>query len=260
MNIFTKYIAVVLLLLSWPAMAAEEKANLFTLSYAQAEEAVSSALADKGASQKVAALINGRSSDAMYSYTKPLIVETRGLQFDNATGRWSASLLISSEGQVVTAMPASGRYDVLNEIAVLKHSVQRGQIIEANDIEIHDIAASQMRSDTVTDMSTLIGKSPAYSITAGRPIREHEVALPAMVKKSAMVQMHYRSPGMEITTSGQALEDGAKGAIINVKNLASNKTVQATVDNATSVSVTSPAEKETEASAKPTIGDVYATN
>src|SRR5689334_4442466 len=118
------------LFIAGPALAEETtKANLFTLSYAEAEQVVSAALADKGAAEKTAAFINGRSDEALYAYTKPLSVETRSLQFDKKTGRWSANLLISAEGQVVTAMPAAGRFDVLTEIPVLKRSVKRGDVI-----------------------------------------------------------------------------------------------------------------------------------
>jgi flagella basal body P-ring formation protein FlgA len=260
MNTLYKYIVVVLLLLSWPALAAEEKAKLFTLSYAQAEEAVSAALADKGVAEKVAAFINGRQKDDFYSYSKPLTVETRGLQFDKTSGRWSANLLMLSAGEVVTALPASGRFDVLAEIPVLKRVVKNGQLIEAADVEIRDIAVSQVRSDTVTDMASLIGKSPAYSVSPGRPIRTHEISAPPMIKKNSLVQMHYRSPGMEITTSGQAMEDGAKGDIINVKNIASKKIIQTVVEDTASVSVSSPAEQRVQIDGKPSVGDLYATN
>src|ERR1700741_2543355 len=99
---------IALILLASPAWALQEsdKAHLFTLSYAQAEEAVGAALADKGVAEKVAAFINGRMDEALYSYGKPGTVAVRGLQLDKAASRWTANLLMVSEGEVVTAMPA----------------------------------------------------------------------------------------------------------------------------------------------------------
>jgi flagella basal body P-ring formation protein FlgA len=259
MRTFFTYMLVALLLSS-PGLAAEEQGGAFTLTYAEAEKVASAALADKGVAEKVAAFINGRQNETLYSYGKPLSVEARGVQFDKTASRWSANLIILSEGEVVTALPAAGRFDVLTEIPVLKRAATSGKLIEASDIEIRDIAVSQVRGDTVTDMASLIGKSPSYSITAGRPIRVHEVSLPPMIKKNSLVQMHYRSPGMEITTSGQAMEDGHKGDVINVKNLASKKIVQTMVEDTASVVVSGPAQQRVEMSVKPSFGDLYATN
>lgn len=252
-------ILVILVFLAMPVRA-EETSGLFKLSYAEAEKAAGAALADKGVAEKVAAFINGRQSETLYSYGKPISVEVRGVQFDKTSSRWSGNLIILSGNDVVTALPASGRFDILAEIPVLKQNVKYGKVIEANDIEIRDIAVSQVRGDTVTDIASLVGKSPSYSITAGRPIRTHEVSLPPMIKKNSLVQMHYRSPGMEITTSGQAMEDGRKGEIINVKNLASKKIIQTVVEDTASVRVSSSAQQRVEIDVKPSMGDLYATN
>ncbi len=259
MKLFLTLAFIIAALPAWPALA-EENSGLFTLSYAEAEEAAGAALAAKGVAEKVAAFINGRDNKTLYSYSKPLSVEARGVQFDKTASRWSANLIIFSEGEVVTALPASGRFDVLAEIPVLKRTVKYGKVIEANDIEIRDIAVSQVRSDTITDIASLVGKMPAYSITAGRPMRIHEISIPPMIKKNSLVQMHYRSPGMEISTSGQAMEDGHKGDIIQVKNLASKKIVQTTVEDTASVVVSAPAQQRVQLSVKPSMEDSYATN
>ncbi len=78
------------------------------------------------------------------------------------------------------------------------------------------------------------------------------------MKKNNIVQMRYISPGMEIVTSGQAMEDGAKGNLIGVKNLASKKIVQAMVEDSGNVIVSPPEPKRAETT--PSLGDLYATN
>lgn len=253
--------AVVMALSPLPSRADEALANdkepLFKLTYQQAEEAVSQALADKGAGLKVGAMINGRSNDALFSHSAPLRVEIRGLQFDKPSGHWSGNLLAVADGEVITAVPAAGRFDELAEIPMLKRTLRNGELIAAKDIEIRDIPVGQTRSDTITDMDSLIGKSPSHSISAFRPIRQHEIGAPPLVKKNNIVQMHYKSPGMEITTTGQAMEDGAKGSVISVRNMASKRVVQAVVDDAGSVSIAAPEASRAET---PAIGDLYARN
>ncbi len=237
------FIALLFSFITLPALAAEladtDKANLFPLSYADAEEAVSRALADKGAADKVAAKINGRGDNTpLYSYTAPLTVDVRGLRFDKPSGHWSANLLLLANGSVVSALPASGRFDEMVEVPMLKRALNNKNVISTSDIEVRDMPISQTRVDVITDIASLIGKSPVYSVSAYRPIRDHEIATPPLVRKSNIVQMRYLSPGMEITTTGQALDDGAKGTVINVRNLASKKIVQAVVEDSATVSVT----------------------
>lgn len=243
-----------------PAMAMpqdENKNYLFTVSYAEAEEAVAHALADAGAADKVAARINNRKYDTpLFSYSKPMTVELRGLKFDKASLHWSGNLLAISDKEVITAIPAAGRFDELTEVPVLRKQVQNGQVITAENIEIRDIPAGQVRVDTITDMGSLVGKSPTRQISASRPIRDHEIGQPPLVKKNSIVQMRFISPGMEITTSGQALSDGAKGASIEVRNMSSKRIVQAIVEDVATVSVSPP---DTTKRAE-TPGGSYATN
>ena len=123
------------------------------------------------------------------------------------------------------------------------------------DIEIRDFAITHTRADTVTDIASLVGKSPVRTISPERPIREQEVVSPAIVKKNALVQMHYHSPGMEITTTGQAMTDGAKGDVINVRNVTSKKIVRDIVDNNGSVVIPNSGVETTQLN-----GGNYATN
>lgn len=219
----------------------ENKDYLFPLTYQEAEEAISRALADKGAGEKIAATMNGRNlNKPLFSYSKPMRVELRGLRFDEAAQHWSGNLLVIAEEEVVTAMPAAGRYDQMVEVPVLKRPVKNGSLIGISDIEIRDIPMTQTRTDTVTDIASLIGKSPVHSISASRPIREHEIEPPPLVKKNSIVQMRYTSPGMEITTTGQALDDGGKGNVIGVRNLSSKRVVQAVVEDVSAVTVLAP--------------------
>lgn len=210
----------------------------FELSYEDAEGAIGFALAEKGAGNKVLASITGdKKTEALFTYGRPITVEIRALKFDTTTKRWNASLMFVNEGTIVSAMPVTGRFEEVVEVPVLKRQVKNGDVIKASDIEIRDIAVSRTRSDTITDISSLVGKSPERSISPSRPIREAEIASPVLIKKNALVQMRYSSPGMEITATGQALEEGGKGSMISVRNLASKKLVRAQVADGQTVNI-----------------------
>ncbi|MBY0406281.1 MAG: flagellar basal body P-ring formation chaperone FlgA, partial [Rickettsiales bacterium] len=214
--------------------------NMFEVSYKDAETAISTALTEKGVADKVGALMDGRKNAALFVHSQPLRVETRGLKIDHDHHRWSGSVLfVAEDGAVISAIPASGHFSEMVEVPVLKRPVRNGDIIAESDIELRDFAKDRTRPDTISDLSSLIGKTPSRSISPYRPLRESEVTHLAIIKRDAMVQMTYTTPGMHISTTGQALAAGAKGDVIDVRNTASKKVVRAVIQTAESVQVLS---------------------
>jgi len=214
-----------------PAYHAQEPKQIFVLTAKDAEDAISAALSERGAGKKISAMITGRTEDTLFSYHAPINVEIRGLSYDNNNSRWQASLMFLSDGQVISAMPLAGRYDEVMSVPVLKRSVRPGDVILEADLEVRDFSLSRTRSDTIADAAALVGKSPVRSISAGRPIREQEIAQPALIRKNDIIQVEYRSPGISITTTAQALENGSQGSTISVRNLSSKKLVRAIVQD-----------------------------
>ena len=211
---------------------------IFNISYEDAEDAVSKALSEKVTDGKiVSAIISGKKTTPIYSYNKPISVEVRGLRSDSAANHWSASLVILENDAVISAQPISGRYKLMVEIPVLKQDVKNGEVIKDSDIENKVFAQELVHGDTVKNAADLIGKTPARTISPNRPIRTNEIGTPAIIKKNALVQMRYKTTNMEITTSGQAMSDGAKGDAIEVKNTTSKKTTRAVVVDSNTVDV-----------------------
>jgi flagellar basal body P-ring formation protein FlgA len=219
------------------AQSAQGDEALFTLNYEDAEEAVAKTLAAKGYGTSVGASINGRKTTPLYSSNKPVSVEIRGLRADTNGKSWSASMLILSDDVVISAMPLAGRYMEMVEIPTLKRAVRNGDVIAQEDITLKQYPADRMNGDTITDIAGLIGKSPVRSISAGRAVRTQEIAMPTVIKKNAIVQMRYKNGTMEISTTGQVLNDGATGDVVMVKNTTSNKTVRAVVADEHTVDV-----------------------
>ncbi len=211
-------------------------APYFRLTYADAEEAISQALAERGAGAKVSAdITNSQGEDYLFSFSQPISVEIRGLRFNPDTQRFSANLVSISGTDVISARPISGRYNEMVEVPVLKRSVRAGEIITASDVELRDYAKARARADTIVDMASLVGKSPERVISAGRPIRATELEQAAVVKKNGLVKMVYKDGGMAISTNGQAMTDGILGSVINVRNTESKKIVQGTVQDENTV-------------------------
>jgi flagellar basal body P-ring formation protein FlgA len=217
-----------------------ESRMLFQLTNVEAESAIAQALADKGAGDHINARILGRKNDVIFSYNKPVVAEIHGLRFEKRTHRWNASILFRSGEDVVSAIPASGSYEEMIAVPVLKREVRNDAVITPEDIEMRDFPMAQTRSDTIVSQQELLGKSPLRYISAQRPIRNGEIAMPAVVRKNSMIQIRFVSEGLHITTVGQALQDGAMGEVINVRNNNSKRVIRAIVENQGTVRVVTP--------------------
>jgi flagella basal body P-ring formation protein FlgA len=133
------------------------------------------------------------------------------------------------------------------QIPVLERQVRSGEVITADDIALSTFSGKNLRKNTITDNKELIGKSPRRMISQGRPVRQDEIGNPAVLLKGAHVTMLFKTRNLEITTLGEALENGAKGDVIRVKNLASKQIIDAVVEAPGRVRVASPETSAAEA-------------
>lgn len=133
------------------------------------------------------------------------------------------------------------------QVPVLKHLVRVGDVIAANDIDYQRIAPGEVRDNVITDANALIGKSPKHTLMQGRPIRQDEISSPTVLRKGTRVTMVYRSDNLEIRTLGEALDNGAKGDVVRVKNLTSKAIINGVVVNGDTISIASPESNSAEA-------------
>lgn len=223
------------------ASAPQSASYIFNISYEDAQDAVGKALTEKLPAEKageaISAMINGKKATPLYSSNKPIDVEIRGLRSDDKSHIWNASMVILSDDKVISALPLAGRYMVVNEVPVLKRQIRNGDLITDDDVEMQKFPQSRIYKDTIEDIASLVGNTPVRGISPNRPIRGSEVTPPALVKKNALVQMRYKTESMEITTEGQALANGAKGDVIDIRNVSSKKIARAVVAESNVVDV-----------------------
>ena len=167
-------------------------------------------------------------------------IEIDGLTIDRRTGR------ISTFVSAPAGDPAAERKHVTGELVyhvavpVLNHAVGPGAIIAASDLDTLKIQRERVGIDMATDAQQLIGKSPRRPLEAGIPVRLGDVALPLLVHKGQLVTIQLRTPSLELTAQGTALEDGAAGALVRIANTKSNRVIDATVSAPGTVAVNLP--------------------
>jgi len=148
--------------------------------------------------------------------------------FNKRTRRFKYKLKFSSD-DFSEVYDVTGSYDEIVSIPTMSVRIPNGTVIKAEDVEYVDIAKHKLRHDTILDKSQLIGKTLKHSKSALRPIRMRDVQQEQLVKRSDNIDIIYETPSITLTAKGIAIDGGAKGDVIRVRNTSSNKIVRAIV-------------------------------
>lgn len=210
-------------------IGAMPKQKYFQISNDDVAAAVATQMQNQGMGEKIIATMNPLPSPVLYAADHPLKLAIHGLQVDTEAKLWQGQAYILSANKTETVKPVAGRYDAAIRVPVLTRQLRTGDIIEERDLTMKTFPERQLRKDTITSSADLIGQSPRRIISADRPMRTAEITHPTVIKKGDLVEMNYSTPYMHIRTTGEALEDGAKGGLIRVKNSKSDKAISARV-------------------------------
>ena len=89
----------------------------------------------------------------------------------------------------------------------------------------------------LTDPADVIGLEARVALFAGRPIRQADLGIPAVVERNQIISLIYDGAGLYIKTEGRALDRAGPGELIRVMNLQSRSTVTARIDESGSAYV-----------------------
>jgi flagella basal body P-ring formation protein FlgA len=94
------------------------------------------------------------------------------------------------------------------------------------------------RNATAASAQEVLGKIAVVTLIPNEPIQPRMLRRPAAVQIGAIVSIRYELPGLSISASGTALQAGAIGERIRVKNLDSSAVLVGTVVDGGAVQVT----------------------
>jgi flagella basal body P-ring formation protein FlgA len=158
------------------------------------------------------------------------------LVFDRSSGRFTVTALPPS-GSATGQLPISGQVAATVEVPVLRDSVRRGDLVNADLVDYALIPANRLSGDYVLDIADLTGQAARRTLHPNRPIRSADLMPPIVVPKNKLVSMVYESGAMRVTAQGRAMDDGGAGDTITVLNTDSKRTVEAVIVDAETVTV-----------------------
>ena len=110
--------------------------------------------------------------------------------------------------------------------------IERGDTITAAQLKVAELDVRKAQRGFVNDIAAVVGQAAKRRLRADQLITPSLLAKPLLVRRGQQVKMIANQDGISATTMGEALEPGEQGAVIRVKNLRSEKIVEAQVIDA----------------------------
>jgi flagella basal body P-ring formation protein FlgA len=127
------------------------------------------------------------------------------------------------------------RVRLMQPVVVANRALSRGQRLEAQDLRIEHRDVGDLRRPAVRDPAQVLGYRVHRPIPPGRVVDAAMLSAPVLVERGRRVRLAVRTQGMDISMSGQAMEDGALGDTVKVRNTSSRAIVEGVVTGAGTV-------------------------
>jgi flagella basal body P-ring formation protein FlgA len=128
-----------------------------------------------------------------------------------------------------SALHFTGTLTETFDAVVSLHELVQGQALKASDVGIERRPKSEFTPTTLISLDQVQGLSAKHGLHASQVLRQTDVSKPELVGRNETVTIVYEVPGIRLTVLGKSAEPGGLGDSINVLNVQSKRTIQATV-------------------------------
>lgn len=169
-------------------------------------------------------------------YSAPMIaIEARPeadveqLDYDAASGRFTASFLLTGDGVETQRVRLDGVAQEMIEVAVPTHRLNAGTVIGEEDLRMSRVRAALVRGDVARTVDEAVGFALRRSMVPGQPIALADITRPNAVLKGSRVAVELNVPGLTVAAQAIATESAALGERIRILNPGSRAVVEAQV-------------------------------
>jgi len=148
---------------------------------------------------------------------------------------------VDVDGRRVGSYQVRFNVEALRPVVVAARTIPWGAEIKPEDVRVARMDISRLAAGFIDDPAEAVGKMANRTINPGTPIVRQMFGNPVLVRAGSFVTIKAVAGDAEISASGMALQNGAAGQIIKVRNINSQKIVYGMVaDAATVLIVVSP--------------------
>lgn len=211
------------------------EANL--VSYETIENEIKKELKNNGLNNNINIELRTAEPSIILPKDTPLSVEISDFNFDTQKDFFTATLVAPSKDNPIRKVNISGVVDRLVEMPVLRTTLQNGDVIGKNDIQLVNISSDNVQHNAIMKAEDMIGMTPRRIAHAGKFIQRGTLEKPQLVERGDEIIIHFSKGPLMLTAKGKALQSGAIGDTIRVTNVTSAKTISATINGSKEVIV-----------------------
>ena len=126
---------------------------------------------------------------------------------------------------------------LISAVVVSNHPISRGSRIGASDVSLEERDVGRIVGGYLTDLTPVVGQVANRSVRAGMVLNRTMMEAAVMIRRGEHVTITARSGGLVVRQEGEALEDGALGEVIRVRNRSSKRTIEGRISGAGAVEV-----------------------
>lgn len=123
------------------------------------------------------------------------------------------------------------RVSLYARVLVAKRALVRGDVVDADTTELATRDVLALGYGHIEEPSRYLGSRVTRPIPQGAALPPAAIAEPLLVTRGGTVTLLARGPAIDVRAVGVALEDGAAGARVRVRNTSSGRTVDGVVDS-----------------------------
>ncbi len=122
-----------------------------------------------------------------------------------------------------------GHVNLYREVAVVQRSMPRNSVIQAADVQLLERDVSSLRQGYILNLENAIGQKLTRAVQPNQVLSANLLKAAAAINKGDAVVISANGASMFVRMPGIALEEGAIGQQIRVRNTRSNRIVHARV-------------------------------
>lgn len=125
------------------------------------------------------------------------------------------------DGRIERSFHAKANIQAYGDVVVAATDLRRGARISVRDLTLETRELAGLDRRVFFDVADVEGYIAKTTIMAGQPITEREVQPPVLVKRNQMVLVSATKGALTVTTRAQAIQNGAEGDYVTLRNPAS---------------------------------------
>ncbi|WP_428650605.1 flagellar basal body P-ring formation chaperone FlgA [Roseibium sp.] len=150
------------------------------------------------------------------------------LDWSQTSGQFTLVASVAGELGMEMVTIAGSAVEMVDVLALVQ-PVRRGDILKEDDLSVIRLPRSKVPAGAVADASEIAGLQAKTSVRANIPLFRKSFQHPILVQRGDKVTVTFEMAGMKLSSRAQAMDDGAKGDVIDVMNLQSRRIVPATI-------------------------------